>query len=162
MKCTQSVVQPWLSAAQTSGSSSDSHPCPLPRKQNQRLVVSDHRRSAGKKYTALLLGLKDMPRNESSPYTDVSVVVGPLMFLWLVQLLMPLSLSAIVYEKEKRLRPMMRMHGLSNIAYILVTYLYLITLYCVYTAVMLIAGAATNLGFFRRNGAGALCFMLCR
>lgn len=62
-----------------------------------------------------------------------------------------------MYEKEKRLRMMMRMHGLSNGVYIAVTYLYLILLYVVYIAVMMAVGAAVGLGFFRNNSAGAVC-----
>jgi hypothetical protein len=160
MKCIQSGPQPWLSVAQTSDGSRDSCPCTLPQKQNQLFVLSNDRRSAGETYTARLLGHTDMPRSESRLRLDISAIAGALVFLWLVQLLMPLSLSAIVYEKEKRLRLMMRMHGLSNTVYILVTYMYLITLYCAYIAVMMIVGAAVNLGFFRRNNVGGPSIML--
>ena len=37
-------------------------------------------------------------------------------------MLHPHSLQVLVYEKEKRLRMMMKMHGLGNGAYWLVTY----------------------------------------
>jgi hypothetical protein len=160
MKSIQSVLQPLHSVAQTSDESCERCPCPLPREQNQRLVVRNDRCPAGETYTARLLGHTDMPRNESFNRYDISTIVGGIVYLWLVQLLMPLSLSTIVYEKEKRLRLMMRMHGLSNTAYILVTYLYLITLYCAYIAVMMIVGAAVNLSFFRQNNFGAPCFMV--
>ena len=38
------------------------------------------------------------------------------------RMLHPHSLQVLVYEKEKRLRMMMKMHGLGNGAYWLVTY----------------------------------------
>jgi hypothetical protein len=60
----------------------------------------------------------------------------------------------LVYEKQHRLRSMMRMHGLSNGVYLLVMYLYFILQYILYIIVMLVAGVAAGLGFFRRNNFG--------
>jgi hypothetical protein len=56
----------------------------------------------------------EMPKNATSLNLDISVFIGTLFFLWLVSLPLPFSLVQLVYEKEKRLRMMMRMHGLSN------------------------------------------------
>ena len=111
---------------------------------------------AGGGYNARLLGFTDMPKPSSKLRVDISSLVGSVVFLWLVQVPLPLSLGLLVYEKEKRLRLMMRMHGLNNGVYIAVTYLYLLLLYIVYAAVMLIIGAAVGLGFFRTNSAGVL------
>ena len=48
---------------------------------------------------------------------DFSSLLGPLFFSWLLQLLLPLMLNNLVYEKEKRLRTTMKMHGLGDAAY---------------------------------------------
>jgi hypothetical protein len=57
-----------------------------------------------------------MPKPATRPRFDVSSLVGPLFFLWLVQLLLPSTVVALVYEKHHRLRLIMRMHGLANSA----------------------------------------------
>jgi hypothetical protein len=62
----------------------------------------------------------------------------------------------LVYEKEHRLRSMMRMHGLTNGVYLFVMYLYFIIQYILYVAIMIAAGVIAGLGFFRLNDYGAL------
>lgn len=104
----------------------------------------------------MLLAITDMPKVGTELSLDISSFVGSLVFLWLVQLLFPLSLSVLVYEKQQRLRLMMRMHGLSNAVYFFVTYLYLISLYMVYIFVMILVGSLVGLGFFRNNSYRAL------
>ena len=49
-----------------------------------------------------LLAASDMPKVETRLTVDISSLVGSTVFLWLVQALLPLSLSLLVYEKEKR------------------------------------------------------------
>jgi hypothetical protein len=48
---------------------------------------------------------------------DFSSLLGPLFFCWLLQLLLPSMLNQLVYEKERRLRSIMKMHGLGDAAY---------------------------------------------
>jgi hypothetical protein len=60
----------------------------------------------------------------------------------------------LVYEKEHRLRSMMRMHGLTNGVYLFVMYLYFIIQYILYVAIMIAAGVIAGLGFFRLNDYG--------
>jgi hypothetical protein len=59
-------------------------------------------------------------------------VTGPVFFAWLCQLLLPIMLVAIVYEKQYGLRIMMKMHGLGEAAYFSVQYLWFLALYCAY------------------------------
>eukprot|EP00897_Mesotaenium_endlicherianum_P000653 jgi/Mesen1/10589/ME000085S09920 len=87
----------------------------------------------------------EFPKPPSELRLDFSSILGPLFYMWIFQLLFPVSwkvillklcslgggetsvaviVRALVYEKEKRLRVMMRMHGLGDSAYTLVTYLY--------------------------------------
>ena len=58
------------------------------------------------------------------------------------------------YEKQHRLRPMMRMHGLSNSVYLMVMYLYFALQYLLYALIMIIGGVAAQLEFFKANSYG--------
>jgi hypothetical protein len=124
------------------------------------MAVSTVGLDAGETYTARMLAFADMPKPATTLSIDISSLVGPLIFLLLIQIPLPVSLVLLVYEKEKRLRMMMRMHGLSNGAYILITYLYLIVVHILYIAVMLIFGFAINIGTFRENSVGDV-LLLC-
>ncbi len=66
-------------------------------------------------------------RSRSSP-----LIFSALPRSWVVQLLLPTFLQQLVYEKEKRLRMMMKMHGLGDGAYWLITYLWYMILYIIY------------------------------
>lgn len=59
-----------------------------------------------------------------------------------------------MYEKEKKLRMIMKMHGLGDGVYWLVSYLWWAALYVVYMLVFLVVGSAVNLKFFRKNNYG--------
>ena len=122
---------------------------PKPRTELKPVVC------AGEQYSARLLSVADTPKPRTELNIDISAVLGPLIFLLLIQIPLPVALVLLVYEKERRLRMMMRMHGLTNGVYILVTYLYLIIVHILYNAVMMAFGAAVNLGMFRDNNVGA-------
>lgn len=68
----------------------------------------------GDDYSARLLSQMNMPKPTSSLLLDFSSIIGPLFFVWLVQLPLPYAVVQLVYEKEKRLRTMMKIHGLEN------------------------------------------------
>jgi len=115
-----------------------------------------------------LLYVKDFPKAASSLNLDFSSLLGPLFYMWILQLLFPVrqhsnstcsllclsvgeaaeslsrivqtvqcsqcstvecfplplcevSMASLVYEKEKNLRMMMRMHGLGDGAYWLIS-----------------------------------------
>nr|BAD25026.1 putative ABC transporter [Oryza sativa Japonica Group] len=57
--------------------------------------------------------VKDMPR-AARPMRpiDISSLIGQLPYVWTMELLFPVILTNIVYEKQKKLRIMMKMHGL--------------------------------------------------
>ncbi|CAF2152411.1 unnamed protein product [Brassica rapa] len=46
--------------------------------------------------------------------TDIASLLGPLFFTWVVLLLFPVILTSLVYEKQERLRIIMKMHGLGD------------------------------------------------
>ena len=125
--------------------------------------------------------MTDMPKPATGLNVDFGSFIGPLFFVWLVQLPLPwvrpagvccssagatvsaagLTVGAmqavvqLVHEKQHRLRSMMRMHGLSNSAYVLCMYIFFILQYMVYIAFMMVAGLAAQLNIFRVNSVGA-------
>ena len=58
---------------------------------------------------ARLLYLRDMPKPSSSLTVDFYSFLGPLFYSWLAQLVLPIMVSLLMYEKEKNLRTMMKM-----------------------------------------------------
>ena len=91
-------------------------------------------------FHATLEGLKQFPKPESSLTLDFSSLLGPLFFTWVVALLFPVTIGALLYEKEKRLRVMMKMMGLSNVSYYIITYSYWLAVFCLYIALFMIFG----------------------
>ena len=63
-------------------------------------------------------------------------------------------LLSLVYEKENRLRIMMKMHGLSDNSYWMVSYMWWIMITIIYSLFLLIFGNIINLNFFRDNDFG--------
>jgi hypothetical protein len=73
---------------------------------------------------------------------------------------MPCSVMQLVYEKENCLRMMMKMHGLGDGAYWIVTYGWFALLYVVYMLVFVFFGSIMGLSIFTKNDYGELrCFM---
>lgn len=68
----------------------------------------------GEEYSSSMLTQMNMPKPKTSLLLDFSSIIGPLFFVWLVQLPLPYAVVQLVYEKEKRLRTMMKIHGLEN------------------------------------------------
>jgi hypothetical protein len=110
--------------------------------------------SLGDAFAAPLLGISEMPKPATRLTLDFSSLLGPVFFCWLTQLLLPIMLINLVYEKQQGLRIMMKMHGLGDGAYFSVQYLWFLLLYCAYMAVLIIVASAVNIGFFRRNSYG--------
>eukprot|EP01025_Chloroclados_australasicus_P028913 TRINITY_DN286_c0_g1_i4.p1 TRINITY_DN286_c0_g1~~TRINITY_DN286_c0_g1_i4.p1 ORF type:complete len:1073 (-),score=121.43 TRINITY_DN286_c0_g1_i4:266-3484(-) len=102
---------------------------------------------------AQIIGLMDMPKLSFELRLEISSLIGTLFYLWLIQLIVPVMLYQLVYEKEQKLRMMMNMHGLSESVYWLVNYIWYLTLYCAYIVVLLIVGSLPvfDLAFFRLN-----------
>jgi hypothetical protein len=57
----------------------------------------------------------------------------------------------LVYEKERRLRTIMKMHGLGDWAYWTIQYCWFFALQFVFTWVLILFGSGINLSFFRRT-----------
>ncbi|XP_024530471.1 ABC transporter A family member 8 isoform X2 [Selaginella moellendorffii] len=98
-----------------------------------------------------LLFIKEMPKPETRYVLDFSSLLGPLFYMWVVQLLLPVMLTYLVYEKERNLRMMMKMHGLGDGPYWLITYAYFLALSTLYIICFILFGSLVGLQFFRLN-----------
>jgi hypothetical protein len=105
----------------------------------------------GPGYGARLAGIMEMPKPATVLRLDIASLVGTLFYTWLLQLLLPSMLSALVSEKEGRLRTMMKMHGLGDGAYWAIQYAWYFALNLAYTWVLIGVGSAIGLSFFTRT-----------
>ena len=60
-------------------------------------------------------------------------------------------LTSLVYEKQERLRIIMKMHGLGDGPYWLISYAYFLTISVLYVASLVIFGSVIGLNYFRLN-----------
>lgn len=60
----------------------------------------------------------------------------------------------MVYEKESRLRVMMKMHGLGDAAYWIINYIYYFLLYCTYMTIFVLVASAADLAIITKNSYG--------
>ncbi|EOA25659.1 hypothetical protein CARUB_v10019010mg [Capsella rubella] len=95
--------------------------------------------------------VKEMPKPETKLSLDIASLIGPLFFTWVILLLFPVILSTLVYEKQQRLRIMMKMHGLGDVPYWIVSYAYFLLISILYMFCFAIFGLAIGLNFFRLN-----------
>ncbi len=100
---------------------------------------------------ARLVGLMEMPKPSTSLTLDIASLVGTLFYCWLLQLLLPVMLSTLVAEKEGRLRTMMKMHGLGDVAYWSIQYLWYFLVNMVYVWILIGVGSGIQLAFFTRT-----------
>ncbi|GBG86818.1 hypothetical protein CBR_g42101 [Chara braunii] len=107
-----------------------------------------------------LLYVKEFPKVGTSVQLDVSSFFGPFLFVWVLGLVLPVVCNSLVYEKEVRLRSMMKMHGLSDGAYWAITYLYFLALSVVYMLFFVGVGAAIRLKIFTLNDASIILVFL--
>ncbi|XP_039826350.1 ABC transporter A family member 7-like isoform X2 [Panicum virgatum] len=96
--------------------------------------------------------VKDMPR-DGHPLKppDMSFLVGKLIFVWIVMLLFPVILSSLVYEKQQKLRAMMKMHGLGDIAYWTISYCYFLLISLIYMLLLVTFGSVVGIKLFASN-----------
>ncbi|TVT96654.1 hypothetical protein EJB05_58124 [Eragrostis curvula] len=105
----------------------------------------------GSSVKMLLDFTKEMPKQATRLTFDFSAVAGPLFFEWIVALLFPVMLTYLVYEKQHKLRTMMKMHGLGDGPYWIIYYMYFLILSTVYLILFVIFGSIIGLNFFKIN-----------
>ncbi|KAL4559226.1 hypothetical protein LXL04_031361 [Taraxacum kok-saghyz] len=76
--------------------------------------------------------IKEMPKPETKLLLDFSSLLGPIFYTWVVLQLFPVVLTALVYEKQQNLRIMMKMHGLGDGPYWMISYAYFLAISLVY------------------------------
>ncbi|XP_078149970.1 ABC transporter A family member 7-like isoform X3 [Carex rostrata] len=95
--------------------------------------------------------VKETPKVGTKFQSDFSSLMGSLFFTWVVQLLLPVILNYLVYEKQQKLKIMMKMHGLTDGPYWLISYLYFLLLSAAYMICFVVFGSLIGLNFFRLN-----------
>uniref|UniRef100_A0A804PHP5 ABC transporter domain-containing protein n=2 Tax=Zea mays TaxID=4577 RepID=A0A804PHP5_MAIZE len=94
--------------------------------------------------------IKDMPRVAQQEFPiDISFLVGKLVFVWMIMLYFPVILSNLVYEKEQKLRTIMKMHGLGDMAYWIISYCYFLLLSLLYMLFLVSFGSIFGIKLFR-------------
>ncbi|XP_026423715.1 ABC transporter A family member 7-like isoform X2 [Papaver somniferum] len=105
----------------------------------------------------LLDYVTDMPQTRLLRRSDmIDVMVGmvltlflPLLFTWIILQLFPVMLTSLVYEKQQKLRVMMKMHGLGDGPYWMITYSYFLFLSSVYILGFMVSGYLIGLPIFK-------------
>ncbi|XP_019085909.1 PREDICTED: ABC transporter A family member 3-like isoform X2 [Camelina sativa] len=95
--------------------------------------------------------VKEMPKQETKLRLDIASLIGSVFFTWVILLLLPVILTSLVYEKQHRLRVIMKMHGLGDGPYWMITYAYFLAISTLYIICLMIFGSAIGLKFFRLN-----------
>ncbi|KAM7268528.1 hypothetical protein ACFE04_010694 [Oxalis oulophora] len=95
--------------------------------------------------------VKEMPKYESHFRVDISSIVGTLFFTWVVLQLLPVVVQSLVYEKQQRLRIMMKMHGLGDGPYLMISYGYFLALSLAYIICFVAFGSLIGIRFFTLN-----------
>ncbi|WKA08388.1 hypothetical protein VitviT2T_026115 [Vitis vinifera] len=95
--------------------------------------------------------IKEMPKPETQVRLDLSSVLGTLFFTWVILQLFPVVLTSLVYEKQQNLRIMMKMHGLGDGPYWMISYAYFLVISSIYMLCFVIFGSVIGLKFFTLN-----------
>ncbi|WCJ35969.1 ABC transporter A family member 7 [Euphorbia peplus] len=95
--------------------------------------------------------VKEMPKAASKLNVDLASLIGTLFFTWVILQLFPVVLTALVYEKQQKLRIMMKMHGLGDGPYWMISYAYFLAISLLYMFVFVLFGSVIGLKFFTMN-----------
>ncbi|XP_072979542.1 ABC transporter A family member 7-like [Typha angustifolia] len=95
--------------------------------------------------------VKEMPKPGTQLKLDFSSLLGALFYTWIIELLFPVILTYLVYEKQQKLKIMMKMHGLKEGPYWMISYAYFFSLSAVYMICFVIFGSLIGLKFFKLN-----------
>eukprot|EP01129_Flabellula_baltica_P012243 TRINITY_DN54_c1_g1_i1.p1 TRINITY_DN54_c1_g1~~TRINITY_DN54_c1_g1_i1.p1 ORF type:complete len:873 (+),score=187.37 TRINITY_DN54_c1_g1_i1:72-2690(+) len=101
-----------------------------------------------------LFGTKGYPKEESINDFDLISLIGTQIYIFVFQLLFPVILTNVVYEKETNLRGIMSMMGLKTSIYWLVTYVFNLFLYLIALLLIYVFAYAFDFRFFTVNDFG--------
>ncbi|XVE54827.1 hypothetical protein DITRI_Ditri03aG0113900 [Diplodiscus trichospermus] len=99
----------------------------------------------------LLEFVKEMPKLETEIRIDLSSLLGTLFFTWVILQLFPVVLTSLVYEKQQKLRVMMKMHGLGDGPCWMISYAYFLVISLLYMLCFVMFGSLIGLKFFTLN-----------
>ncbi|XP_020582487.1 ABC transporter A family member 8-like [Phalaenopsis equestris] len=99
----------------------------------------------------LLEFVKEMPKGATKPDKVNVSALSPLFFTWVIELLFPVMLTYLVYEKQKNMRMMMKMHGLGDLPYWLISYGYFLVLSASYMLCFSLFGSIIGIKLFTLN-----------
>ncbi|XP_055830380.1 ABC transporter A family member 7-like [Solanum dulcamara] len=88
---------------------------------------------------------------------DISTFLNIIFFTWVILQVFPVILSSLVYEKQRKLRIMMKMHGLGDVPYWMITYAYFLLISLIYMCCYFGFGVLTGLTIFKLNSYGVQC-----
>ncbi|KAK1298244.1 ABC transporter A family member 7 [Acorus calamus] len=95
--------------------------------------------------------VKEMPQPGKKLSLDFASLLGALFFKWVIELLFPVILTYLVYEKQEKLKIMMKMHGLGDGPYWIISYAYFFSISVIYIFLFVVFGSVIGLKFFRLN-----------
>ncbi|PKU76587.1 ABC transporter A family member 8 isoform X1 [Dendrobium catenatum] len=100
----------------------------------------------------LLEFVKEMPKGATKPgIINVSTLLSPLFFTWVIELLFPVMLTYLVHEKQNNMRMMMKMHGLGDLPYWIISYAYFLLLSASYMLCFSLFGSLIGIKIFTLN-----------
>lgn len=142
-------VNVWYNATYKDSSDGETYLVRLPRAVN--LVSNAYLQSLGSGAKMILDFVKEMPKTSTKLKLDIASLLGTLFFTWVVIQLFPVVLTALVYEKQQKLRIMMKMHGLGDGPYWMISYMYFLAISALYMFVFVAFGSLVGLKFFTLN-----------
>ncbi|KAJ6888539.1 ABC transporter A family member 7-like [Populus alba x Populus x berolinensis] len=143
-------VNVWYNATYKDSSDGETYLVRLPRAVN--LVSNAYLQSfRGSGAKMILDFVKEMPKTSTKLKLDIASLLGTLFFTWVVIQLFPVVLTALVYEKQQKLRIMMKMHGLGDGPYWMISYMYFLAISALYMFVFVAFGSIVGLKFFTLN-----------
>ncbi|XP_020257438.1 ABC transporter A family member 7-like [Asparagus officinalis] len=95
--------------------------------------------------------VKEMPRRASDITWDISIILRQLFVVWILELIFPVILTNLVYEKQHKLKIMMKMHGLGDGPYWMISYAYFFCISFVYALLFRLFGDLAGISLFRLN-----------
>ncbi|KAL6970757.1 hypothetical protein U1Q18_030447 [Sarracenia purpurea var. burkii] len=94
--------------------------------------------------------LKEMPKQPSSQQLVINIPPNYLtiMFTWVILQLFPVMLTSLVYDKQENIRIMMKMHGLGDVPYWMISYIYFLVVSSAYMLCFVVSCCIIGLKFF--------------
>jgi len=98
-----------------------------------------------------MAGFRYMPTEERAVDFDLIALIAPTFFVLLYQLIFPVALNLLVYEKQYKLREIMKLMGLKTEVYFASNYLVFFLLYIIAITVWQVVAILLDFRFFTEN-----------